>query len=37
MESGRVLEVDFSLDQDGAIAGSSMTQKTEELQPFKVQ
>jgi molecular chaperone DnaK len=37
MESGRILEVDFSLDQDGAIAGSSMTQKTEELQPFKVQ
>ncbi len=37
IESGRILEVDFSLGQDGAVAGSSTDQKMKELQPFKVQ
>jgi molecular chaperone DnaK len=37
IESGRILEVDFSLNQDGAVAGSSAAQKAQELQPFKVQ
>ncbi len=37
LESGRLLEVDFSLGQDGAVAGSSTNQKVKELQPFKVQ
>lgn len=37
LESGRILEVDFSLGQDGAVAGSSANQKAQELQPFKVQ
>jgi molecular chaperone DnaK len=37
VESGRLLELDFSLDKDGAVAGGNMTQKTEELQPFTVQ
>ncbi|MBN1508390.1 MAG: Hsp70 family protein [Sedimentisphaerales bacterium] len=37
VESGRLLEVDFSLNQEGAVAGSNTTQKANELQPFKVQ
>jgi len=37
IESGRLLEVDFSLNQEGAVAGSNTTQKAQELQPFKVQ
>jgi len=37
LESGRILEVDFSLGQDGGVAGSSANQKAKELQPFKVQ
>jgi len=37
VDSGRTLEVDFSLDEKGDIAGSSTTQKAEELEPFKVQ
>jgi molecular chaperone DnaK len=37
IESGRLLEVDFSLNQDGGIADSSTNQKAKELQPFKVQ
>ncbi len=37
LESGRLLEVDFSLGQDGAVAGSSANQQAKELQPFKVQ
>lgn len=37
LESGRILEVDFSLGQNGAVAGSSANQKAKELQPFKVQ
>jgi len=37
VESGRLLEVDFSLNQDGAVDGSNTTQKAQELQPFKVQ
>jgi molecular chaperone DnaK len=36
IESGRILEVDFSLDEDGSIA-SSTTQKAEELQTFNVE
>jgi molecular chaperone DnaK len=37
LESGRLLEVDFSLNQEGAVAGSSAAQKSQELQTFKVQ
>ena len=37
IESGRLLEVDLSLNQDGGIADSSTSQKEKELQPFKVQ
>jgi len=37
LESGRILEVDLSLSQDGAISGSDTSQKVKELQPFKVQ
>jgi molecular chaperone DnaK len=37
IESGRLLEVDFSLDKEGDVAGSNMAQKAEELQPFKVE
>jgi len=37
LESGRLLEVDFSLGQDGGVDGSSTTQQAKELQPFKVQ
>jgi molecular chaperone DnaK len=36
IESGRILEVDFSLNQDGGV-DSSTSQKAQELQPFKVQ
>ena len=36
IESGRVLEVDFCLDQDGKISKSDVKQKGEQLELFKV-
>jgi molecular chaperone DnaK len=37
IESGRVLEVDFSLDQDGKMSGSSVKEKADELEALKVE
>ena len=37
IESGRLLELDFSLDGDGDLAGSEVTEKTAELESFKVE
>jgi molecular chaperone DnaK len=37
VESGRVLELDFSLDDEGGVADGDATQKAAELEPFKVQ
>ncbi|MCX5637279.1 MAG: Hsp70 family protein, partial [Planctomycetota bacterium] len=36
IESGRVLELDFCLDQDGKIPESNIRQKSEQLELFKV-
>ncbi len=37
IESGRLLELDFSLDGDGDLAGGDVTAKTGELESFKVE
>jgi len=37
VQSDRVLEVDFSLDQNGAISESDVSQKAGELEALKVE
>jgi len=37
VESGRVLEVDFALNEDGSISDEDVTAGTEKLEPFKVE
>ncbi len=37
IESGRVLEVDFSLDNKGGVSDSNVVVNAEELEPFRVQ
>lgn len=37
IESGRLLELDFSLDDDGDLAGGEVAEKTAELESFKVE
>jgi molecular chaperone DnaK len=37
MESGRVLEVDFALRDDGTLAADDAAQRATELEPFKVE
>ena len=37
IDSGRVLEVDFSLDQEGSASEERVAEQTKELEPFKVE
>jgi len=37
VESGRTLELDFCLDQNGEMSQSDIRQKSKQLEPFKVQ
>lgn len=37
IESGRVLEVDFALNEDGTVSDEDVTASTEKLEPFKVE
>ena len=37
IESGRTLDVDFSLDGDGEVSGEGVSESAQELEPFKVQ
>jgi molecular chaperone DnaK len=37
LQSGRTLELDFCLDQNGEISQNDMKQKDDQLEPFKVQ
>jgi molecular chaperone DnaK len=37
VDSGRVLEMDFSLNADGEVAESSVDEEAKELEPFKVE
>ncbi len=37
IESGRVLEVDFSLNENGEVSDEDITASTEKLEPFKVE
>ena len=36
LKSGKVLEVDFCLDQNGKMSQSEIRKKTHQLEPFKV-
>jgi molecular chaperone DnaK len=37
VESGRLLEMDFSLDQEGSISESDVKEETKDLEPYKVE